>query len=93
MKENLKGSKSVAQLIADKNKKQTSMTKKKEVLKEVLEVMKLTIGLNNEEDRTEVPYIGRLYFHDEQKKEAKLLMGDIPLLNISSNQALGFQGI
>ena len=72
----------------------SSVRQKKEILKEVLTVMKFTIGLNyKEEEKEEVPFCCRIYFHDEEKQEAKLLISDIPLLNVISNQTAGFEAI
>lgn len=46
----------------------SSVRQKKEILKEVLTVMKFTIGLNyKEEENLEIPFCCRIYFHDEEK--------------------------
>ena len=80
-REKMMQSKNSSALIAQKRGKQIDIKQKKEVLKEVLSVMKFAVFANEKpsDSKDYSPYSGYIYLVDEQKNEARLLLDDIPL--------------
>ena len=69
------------------------MNQKKEMLMEIIEIMKLTLGnnLNYKEARRGKPFVGRLYFYDKDRDEALLLVDKIPIMSVISKQLAGIK--
>ena len=81
------------EMINQKRGKKVDMSQKKEILKEVLSVMKFAVFWNEKTAETNdyAPYSGYIYLVDEQKNEARLLLDDIPLWKVSSTDLMGFE--
>lgn len=93
-KEQIMQETSISELKNKRKQAKLTLDQKKEVLKEVLSVMKFTVSPNDiVGERDKAPYVGKIYFFDETKKEARLLLDSIPLLKVKSADHIGFENL